>query len=168
MKDLEFQKIYYLYRWIISPIRSHSSITFEFINQYKTSSKINYSTFQNIKRDYNNITLNNKTKIEILDNIKYIDENLLKIKFQFKNVNNNTHEIRIYSTKEMLNNLNNEDMEQYFWDGTYKIVPNFGNFKTLVTLIGFNKKANAFVQCCYTLLVDETQNIWKFFTIIKI
>ena len=52
--------------------------------------------------------------MEILDNIKYIDENLLKIKFQFKNVNNNTHEIRIYSTKEMLNNLNNEDMEQYF------------------------------------------------------
>ncbi len=39
----------------------------------------------------------------------------------------------------MLNNLNN-DIEQYFLDGTYKIVPNFGNFKTLVTLIGFNKK----------------------------
>ena len=111
MKDLEFQKIYYLYRWIISPIRSHSSITFEFINQYKTSSKINYSTFQNIKRDYNNITLNNKTKIEILDNIKYIDENLLKIKFQFKNVNNNTHEIRIYAMNEMLNSINNDDME---------------------------------------------------------
>ena len=97
MKDLEFQKIYYLYRLIISPIRSHSSITFEFINQYKTSSKINYSTFQNIKRDYNNITLYNKTKIEILDNIKYLDENLLKIKFQFKNNNNYTHEIRILS-----------------------------------------------------------------------
>ena len=45
----------------------------------------------------------------------------------------------------MLNNLNNDDIEQYFLDGTYKIVPNFGNFKTLVTLIGFNKKANAFV-----------------------
>ena len=45
----------------------------------------------------------------------------------------------------MLNNLNNGDMEKYFLDGTYKIVPNFGNFKTLVTLIGFNKKANAFV-----------------------
>ena len=113
IKDLKFQKIYYLYRWIISPIRSHSSITFEFINQYKTSSKINYPTFQNIKRDYNNITLNNKTKIEILDNIKYIDENILKIKFQFKNDNNNnnTHEIRIYATKEMFNNLNNDDIE---------------------------------------------------------
>ena len=121
----------------------------------------NYSTFQNIKRDYNNITLNNKTKIEILDNIKYIDENLLKIKFKFKNDNNNTHEIRIYATNEMLKNLNNDDIEQYFLDGTYKIVPNFGNFKTLVTFIGFNKKANAFVQYCYILLTDETQNIFE-------
>ena len=64
--------------------------------------------------------------------------------------------------KEMLNNLNN-DIEQYFLDGTYKIVPNFGNFKALVTLIGFNKRANAFVQCCYTLLTDETQNIFENF-----
>ena len=45
IKDLEFQKIYYLYRWIINPIRSHASITFEFINQYKTASKI---TFNNL------------------------------------------------------------------------------------------------------------------------
>ncbi len=59
----------------------------------------------------------------------------------------------------MLKNLNKDDIEQYFMDGTYKIVPNFGNFKTLVTLIGFNKKDNAFVQCCYKLLKEETQNI---------
>ena len=64
--------------------------------------------------------------------------------------------------KEMLNNLNN-DIKQYFLDGTYKIVPNFGKFKTLVTLIGFNKKANAFAHCCYTLLTDETQNIFENF-----
>ena len=63
----------------------------------------------------------------------------------------------------MLNNLNNDDIKQYFLDGTYKIVPNFGNFKTLVTLIGFNKKANAFAHCCYTLLTDETQNIFENF-----
>ena len=30
----------------------------------------------------------------------------------------------------MLKNLNNDDIEQYFLDGAYKIVPNFGNFKT--------------------------------------
>ena len=33
----------------------------------------------------------------------------------------------------------------------------------MVTLIGFNKKANAFVHCCYTLLTDETQNIFENF-----
>ena len=33
----------------------------------------------------------------------------------------------------------------------------------MVTLIGFNKKAIAFVQCCYTLLTDETQNIFENF-----
>ena len=68
----------------------------------------------------------------------------------------------------MLSNLNNNNVEQYFLDGTYKIVPNFGNFKTMVTLIGFNKLINAFVQCCYTLLTDETQNIYeKFLNLLK-
>ena len=69
MKDAAFQKIYYLYRWILSPIRSHASITSELINQYKIASKINFSTFQNLKKDYNKIAFNNKTKFEILDNI---------------------------------------------------------------------------------------------------
>ena len=44
-------------------------------------------------------------------------------------------------------------MEQYFLDGAYKIVPNYGKFKTQVTLIVFNKKVNDFVQLCYTLLI---------------
>ena len=38
-------------------------MVFEFINLYKTSSKINYSTFQNIKKNYNNVTLSHKNKI---------------------------------------------------------------------------------------------------------
>ena len=69
----------------------------------------------------------------------------------------------------MLNNLNNANIEQYFMDGTYKIVPNFGNFKTMVTLLVYNKEINAFVQCCYTLLTDETENIYeKFLHLLKI
>ena len=168
MKDGAFQKIYYLYRWILCPIRSHASITSELINQYKIASKINFSTFQNLKKDYNKIALNNKTKMEILDNIKYLDENLYKTKFNYIDEINNNHEIRIYATKEMLNNLNNANIEQYFMDGTYKIVPNFGNFKTMVTLLVYNKEINAFVQCCYTLLTDETENIYeKFLHLLK-
>ena len=108
MKDIEYQKIYYLYRWILSPIRTHASITTEFINQYKIASNINFSTFKNIKRDYNKISLNNKTKMEILDNIKYLDENLLKLKFQYNDDNDNLHEIRIYATNDMLKNLDND------------------------------------------------------------
>lgn len=92
-----------------------------------------------------------------------MEESLLKIKFQYKDNNDNSLEIRIYATNEILKNLNNQDIEQFFMDGTYKIVPNFGDFKSLVTLLGFNKKANSFVQCCYTLLTDETQNIYENF-----
>ena len=50
MKDGAFQKIYYLYRWILCPIRSHASITSELINQFKIASKINFATFQNLKK----------------------------------------------------------------------------------------------------------------------
>lgn len=84
-------------------------------------------------------------------------------------MNNNFHEIRIYATKEMLKNLNNAHIEQYFMDdGTYKIVPNFGNLKTMVTLMGYNKEINAFVQCCYTLLTEETENIYeKYLNLLK-
>ena len=161
MKSWVFQKIYYLYRWILCPIRSHASITSELINQYKIASKINFSTFQNLKKDYNKIALNNKTKIEILDNIKYIEENLLKIKFNYIDENNNNNEIRIYGTEEMLKNLNNVNIEQYFMDGIYKIVPNFCNYKAMVKLLGYNKEINSFVQCCYTLLTGETENIYE-------
>ena len=63
----------------------------------------------------------------------------------------------------MFNNLNNDDIEHNIFRWNNKIVQYFGNFKTLVSLIGFNKKANAFVQCCYTLLTDETQNIFENF-----
>ena len=158
MKEIEYQKMIYLYRWLICPIRSHASITCELINNFKISSKINYTTFQNIKRDYNKLTINNKTKIEILDNIQYLEENLMKLKLSFYDKKNKFNEIRIFATNEMLNNLADKNVNQYFMDGTYKIVPNIGNFATLVTLLGYNKIKNTFVQCCFSLLTDETQN----------
>ena len=68
----------------------------------------------------------------------------------------------------MLKNLNDVNIEQYFMDGTYKIVPNFGNFKAMATLLGYNKEINAFVQCCYILLTHETENIYeKFLHLLK-
>ena len=58
----------------------------------------------------------------------------------------------------MLKNLNNKNIEQYFMDGTYKIVPNIQSFKSLITLLGYNRKDNTFVQCCYALITDESEN----------
>ena len=46
----------------------------------------------------------------------------------------------------MLKNLNNKDIDQYFMDSTYKIVPNVGDYKALITLLDFNNKFNSFVN----------------------
>ena len=63
IKDYSIPKLYYLHRWLISPTRSHSSITIELINQYSVASKINFTTFQNIKKEYNKLLLTTKSKM---------------------------------------------------------------------------------------------------------
>ena len=55
------QKLYYLYMCLISPTGSHYSITIELINQYSVKSKINFTTFQNIKKEYNKLLLSTKS-----------------------------------------------------------------------------------------------------------
>ena len=45
----------------------------------------------------------------------------------------------------MLKNLNKQEIEQYFMDGTYKIVPNINEFKCMITLLGYNKQKNCFL-----------------------
>ena len=68
----------------------------------------------------------------------------------------------------MLKNLGDKNVEQVFINGTYKTVPNIGKFAILVSLLGFNKNKNNFVQCCYIFLTDETQNIYeKFLNLLK-
>ena len=98
--------------------------------------------------------------------MKYLDEDLIKIKYIYKTDKNNNLEIKIISTNEMLKNLNNKDIEQYFMDSTYKIIPNVGDYKSLITLLGYNNKLNTFVQCCYALITEETQEIYKQFLIL--
>ena len=34
-----------------------------------------------------------------------------------------------------------------------------GTFKSLITLLGYYRKDNKFVQCCYALITDESENI---------
>ena len=41
------------------------------------------------------------------------------------------------------------------------MIPNFSNFRAIVSLLGYNKEINSFVQCCYTLLTGETENIYE-------
>ena len=94
---------------------------------------------------------------------------MLKVKYQFIDKNNKNQEILIFSTNNMLKNLNNKNIEQYFMDGTYKIFPNIGSFKSLITLLGYNRKDNTFAQCCYALVTDESENtLQKYLNLLKL
>ena len=78
-------------------------------------------------------------------------------------------EIKLLSTDNMLKNLNNTNIVQYFMDSAYKIVPNVGEYKTLITLLGYNIVLNSFVQCCYALIKEETKEAYsKFLYLLKI
>lgn len=101
--------------------------------------------------------------------MKYLDEDVVKIKFSFKNEKNVNIEIKLLSTENILKNLNNSYIVQYFMDSTYKIVPNVGEYKVLITLLGYNAKLNSFVQCCYELITEETKEAYsKFLYLLKI
>ena len=65
--------------------------------------------------------------------------------------------------------MNNQDIDQYFMDSTYKIVQNVGNYKTFILLLGYTNKINSFVQLCYALITEETSEIYRqFLNLLKI
>ena len=52
------------------------------------------------------------------------NEILQKISYKFINKEGKSIEIRIFGTDKTLNYLNDENINQYFIDGTYKIISN--------------------------------------------
>ena len=121
-----------------------------------------------MKKDLNKILLSTKTKIDILENMKYLDEDIVKIKFSFKNEKNVNIEIKIFFTDIILKNSNNINIVQYFMDSTYKILPKIGEYKALITLLGYNIKVNTFVQSWFIFIIEETKEVYKKFLYLKI
>ena len=58
--------------------------------------------------------------------------------------------------------LNNENIDQYFIDGTYHCVPHsIESINVLVTLIGFNKRNSIFELCLIATLNNEQYDNYK-------
>ena len=74
-------------------------------------------------------------KTDIIYDYKYYDRN------EKKNYNiKREQELLFFGTKDMLNQLNDPDNEQYFIDVTYKIIPYKYHPYKLLTMKEFNKK----------------------------
>ena len=92
--------------------------------------KICYTKSQN--SNYKKTIKNDKIYDEIrkskLDKIELNKEKLLKLKIEYQTIDSTTKKvinktIRIFATDKSLKLLKNENIEQYFIDGTYHCVP---------------------------------------------
>ena len=64
--------------------------------------------------------------------------------------------------------LKDKNINQYFVDETYKVVPYNNEFKCLLILMGFNYRLNLYQLSLIALLTSETSKIYtKFYTIWK-
>ena len=76
--------------------------------------------------------------------------------------------IKIYGTFISLNLLKDKNINQYFVDGTYKVVPYNNEFKCLLIWMGFKYRLNLYQLSLVALLTSETSEIYtKFYTILK-
>lgn len=92
-----------------------------FIEKYKnidiqfTNKKFNSLKEKLPKEDYKALK-----DIDIIDNVKFLDNIMLKIHLKFL-IENTYSEIRIFGTNDSLNNLNKKEIIQYLIDGMYKV-----------------------------------------------
>ena len=98
--------------------------------------------------------------IDIIDNLKFIDEIMLKLYLKFLNEEDNYSEIRIFGTNETLKELNNKEIKQYFIDGTYKVIPDIENVEVLVLIIGNKGYPNSNSLCCAILMSDGREETY--------
>ena len=82
-------------------------------------------------------------KNKLLDNIDFKGEILLKEKITYKKENGDDVIIRIFGTKQTLSLLSDKNINQYYQDGTYKIIPSsLDEIKVVIILLGKNKIIN--------------------------
>ena len=102
-----------------------------------------------------------ESKIEdLLNDIQYENENLLKVEYKFKSEENKIEKIKIYGTFISLNLLKDKNINQYFVDGTYKVVPYNNEIKCLLILMGFNYRLNLYQLSLVALLTSETSEYY--------
>ena len=123
----------------------------KFTLDYQISSAISYynkkiNTNKDINNQLINLTINNETNLV----------NILNVKFERKNI---IYKKKIYiiMTKEMENNLTNNNNIQYFADITYNAVPYSNKKFKLRILIAFNKEVQHSILCCLALIKNENK-----------
>ena len=72
---------------------------------------------------------------QLLTNIEYGGENILKENFEFSDNDNKIQKIKNFGTKESLSLLNNRNIKQYFINATYKALLFTREYKALIILI---------------------------------
>ena len=127
--DPSVQEIYYKFMHSIQPNMNFYDIALYLHKKYDLG-KICYTKSQN--SNYKKTIKNDKIYDEIrkskLDKIELNKEKLLKLKIEYQTIDSTTKKvinktIRIFATDKSLKLLKNENIEQYFIDGTYHCVP---------------------------------------------
>ena len=159
MKLHLYQKAYFLYHYQNFPNLIYDDISLNLIKDYECDIIYSPKQFNNYKQLFYKNKKQELTTDKILEYIDYYDENLLKVDYKFLNNENKFDNIKIYGTYISLNLLNDKKINQYFIDGTYKVVPYNKDYKCMVVLIGFNYSLNLYQLILVALLSNETGEI---------
>ena len=161
MNDLIYQEAYFQHYLTQFPMISYDEIVKLFIQNYpKIEIKFTNKQFHNLKFKLKENDIKTVKDIDIIDNLKFLDEIMLKLYLKFLNEEDNYSEIRIFGTNETLKELNNKEIKQYFIDGTYKVIPNIENVEVLVLIIGNKGYPNSNSLCCAILMSDEREETY--------
>ena len=161
MKDIIYQEAYFQHYLTQFPMISYDEIVKLFIQYYPNIEiKFTNKQFSNLKFKLKENDIKIIKDIDIIDNMKFLDEIMLKLYLKFLNEGNNYSEIRIFGTNETLKDLNNKEIKQYFIDGTYKVIPNIENIEVLVLIIGNRGNTNSNSLCCAILMSDEREETY--------
>ena len=137
----------------------YDDISLNLIKDYECDIIYSPKQFNNYKQLFYKNKKQELTTDKLLEYIDYYDENLLKVDYKFLNNENKFDNIKIYGTYISLNLLNDKKINQYFIDGTYKVVPYNKDYKCMVVLIGFNYSLNLYQLILVALLSNETGEI---------
>ena len=104
----------------------------------------------------------------LLSNIRFWEELLEKVYYKYINKEGKPIEIRISETEKSLLNFSNNSINQYYDDGTYKVIPDIDNIYAFIIIIGFNYNKNLFELCLVACLgVEKEASYYQFYWILK-